>query len=84
MSSEVSRTYLALNQRRRECLFQRLKPSKVIQSTSRKGIANVFGEFCSKLFACNETDQKLQNTLTETRAHDEENTKVKVTMKKYL
>ena len=53
--------------------------------TSRKGIADVIGEFYSKLFASNETEEKHQDTLNhDTRADDEEKTMVKVTMKKYF
>ena len=41
--------------------------------TSRKGIANVFGEFHSKLYAGDETEEELQNTLNhEPRAVDED------------
>ena len=53
--------------------------------TSRKGIANVFGEFHSKLNAGDGTEEKLQNTLNhENRADDDEKTMVKVTTKKYM
>ena len=41
--------------------------------TSRKGIANFIGDIYSKLYESNETEEKLQNTLShDTRAVDEE------------
>ena len=44
--------------------------------TSRKGIANVFGEFYSKIYAGDETEEELQNTLHhETRTDDDEKNK---------
>ena len=50
-----------------------VKNDKVETITSRKGIANFFGDICSKLYESNETEEKLQNTLShDTRADDEE------------
>ena len=70
-SSVASRTYLALNQRKRVCSSQKLKMTKATQS--HRGIANVFGDFYSKLFAGGETEEELQNTFNhESRAVDED------------
>ena len=80
-SAEVSRTSLASNPRGRKCFFQKLKKTKRERITSRKGLANVFGEFYSKLYGSNETEEKLQNTsrhdtmAVEERINGEDNNK---------
>ena len=66
-------------------LIPKVQNDKGDTITWRKGIVNVFGEFHSELSACNETEEKLQNTLGHVaRADDEEKTMVMVTKKKYL
>ena len=57
---------------KKRVLMPKVKNVKGDTITSRKGIANVFGELDSKLHAGNETEERLQNTLKDTRAHDEE------------
>ena len=46
-------------------LIPKVKNDKVDTITSRKGIANVFGELYSKLYAGDETEEELQNTLNQ-------------------
>ena len=55
-------TYLASNQRRKECSFQKLQMKTGDTFTSKKGIANVFGEFCGNLFADDGIEGKPHNT----------------------
>ena len=66
--------------------FQKFKNDKGETITSRQGIANVFGEFHSKLFESNDIEKKLENTLShDTRPVDEEKKAMeKITMKKTL
>ena len=54
-------------------LIPKVKNDKGDTVTSRNGTANIFGEFYSKLYADDGTDEKLQNTLSlETRSDDDE------------
>ena len=48
---------------KRRMLIPKVKNDKGDTITSGKGIANVFGEFYSKLYADDGTEEKLQNTL---------------------
>ena len=58
---------------KKRMLIPKVKNDKGDAITSREGIAKVFGDFYSKLYADDGTEGKLQNTLNhETRSDDEE------------
>ena len=61
---------------KKRVLIPKVYNDKGDTTTWREGIANVFGEFNSKLKAGNETEEKMQNTLSDDiRADDEERNK---------
>ena len=68
-----------------KAMIPKVKDDKGETITSRREIEHVFGEIYSKLDESTETEEKLQNTLSqETRADDDEKTKIRVTMKKHF
>ena len=74
-----------INSARKKVLIPKSKIDKGETITSRRGIANALGEFYSKPYGSNETEEKLQNTLSnDTRAVDEEKTMGKITIKDTL